>query len=260
MHRVRSRHVIAAERPGGSGCGPLGPGQHDPSRGFRPAAANARVEREIGLRPHYDQFPASRGLRGQITGGEGMEVILEGTRTARLLRDLRPKTPFPAKEEPAQTLAERMIQCATPGVSIAAIDEFEVAWSYSFGKLAVGAIEAVTSATPFQAGSISKPVFALAVMKLVEAGALDLVQPRVTLRQLLSHTAGTTVHGFPGYPRQGPFLALSQILRGEPPSNTAPILVDILPGTQFRYSGGGMTIAQQAAVDATARPFAELMR
>jgi CubicO group peptidase (beta-lactamase class C family) len=55
-------------------------------------------------------------------------------------------------------------------------------------------------------------------------------------------------------------LALLQILRGEPPSNTASILVDILPGTQFRYSGGGMTIAQQAAVDATGRPFAELMR
>jgi len=138
-----------------------------------------------------------------------MEVILEGNareRMARLLRDLRPKTPFPGKEKHAQTLAERTMQCATPGVSIAAIDEFEVTWSYSFGKLAVGAIEEVTSGTPFQAGSVSKPVFALAVMKLVEAGTLDLDtdvnhylkswrvpandgwQPRVTLRQLLSHT------------------------------------------------------------------------
>ncbi len=170
------------------------------------------------------------------------------------------------------------MQCATPGVSIAAIDEFEVVWSYSFGKVAVGAIEQVTSGTPFQAGSISKPVFALAVMKLVEAGILDLDtdvnhylkswrvpandgwQPRVTLRHLLSHTAGITVHGFPGYPREGPFSALSQILQGDPPSNTAPILVDILPGTQFRYSGGGTTIAQQAVVDATGRPFADLMR
>jgi CubicO group peptidase (beta-lactamase class C family) len=210
-----------------------------------------------------------------------MEVILEGNareRTARLLRDLRPKTPFPGKEKPAQTLAERTMQCATPGVSIAAIDEFEVAWSYSFGKLAVGAIEEVTPGTPFQAGSVSKPVFALAMMKLVEAGTLDLDrdvndylkswrvpandgwQPRVTFRQLLSHTAGTTVHGFPGYAPGGPFLALSQILQGEPPSNTAPILVDILPGTQFRYSGGGTTIAQQAVVDATERPFPDLMR
>jgi CubicO group peptidase (beta-lactamase class C family) len=210
-----------------------------------------------------------------------MEVILEGNareRMARVLRDLRPQTPFPGKEKPAQTLAQRTMQSATPGVSIAAVDEFEVASSHSFGKLAFGEIEEVTSSTPFQAGSVSKPVFALAVMKLVEAGTLDLDtdvndylklwrvpandgwQPRITLRQLLSHTAGTTVHGFPGYRPEGPFLALSQILQGEPPSNTAPILVDILPGTQFRYSGGGTTIAQQVVVDATGRPFADLMR
>jgi CubicO group peptidase (beta-lactamase class C family) len=125
---------------------------------------------------------------------------------------------------------------------------------------------------------VSKPVFALAVMKLVEAGTLALDtdvnnylkswrvpandgwQPRVTLRQLLSHTAGTTVHGFPGYPPDGPFSTLSQILQGEPPSNTPPILVDILPGTQFRYSGGGTTIAQLAVVDATEGLFADLMR
>jgi hypothetical protein len=82
-----------------------------------------------------------------------MEVILEGNareRMVRLLRDLRPKTPFPGKEKPAQTLAERTMQCATPGVSIAAIDEFEVVWSYSFGKVAVGAIEQVTSARLFK--------------------------------------------------------------------------------------------------------------
>jgi len=115
-------------------------------------------------------------------------------------------------------------------------------------------------------------------MKLVEAGTLALDtdvndylkswrvpandgwQPRVTLRQLLSHTAGTTVRGFPGYPPEEPFSALSQILQGEPRSNAAPILVDILPGTQFRYSGGGTTIAQQAVMDATGRPFADLMR
>jgi CubicO group peptidase (beta-lactamase class C family) len=233
------------------------------------------------LRHRYDQFRCLQSMALVEPVGERMEVILEVNareKAARLLRDLRPKTPFPGKERPAQTLAERMMQCATPGVSIAAIDGFDVAWSYSFGKLAVGTIEEVTSGTPFQAGSVSKPVFALAVMKLIEAGTLDLDadvnnylkswrvpendgwQPRVTLRQLLSHTAGTTVHGFPGYPPEGPFPALSQILQGVPPSNTAPILVDILPGTQFRYSGGGTTIAQQAVVDATGMPFADLMR
>jgi len=49
-------------------------------------------------------------------------------------------------------------------------------------------------------------------------------------------------------------------LRGGPPANTRPVVVDVLPGTQFRYSGGGTTIAQQVVVDVTGMPFPELMR
>jgi CubicO group peptidase (beta-lactamase class C family) len=76
----------------------------------------------------------------------------------------------------------------------------------------------------------------------------------------LSHTAGTTIHGFPGYPASGPWPTASQILRGVPPANNQPIVVDVLPGTQFRYSGGGTTIAQQVVADVTGRPLPELMR
>jgi CubicO group peptidase (beta-lactamase class C family) len=195
-----------------------------------------------------------------------------------VLQDLRPETPFPGQCKPTQTLAERMRHLATPGVSVAVIDDFEVGWSRGFGKLTAGADEEVTSTTPFQVGSISKPVFALAVMRLVEAGRLDLDvdvnsylgswqvpnndgwTPRITLRQLLSHTAGTTVHGFPGYPVTGLRPTVPQILNGEPPANTEPVVVDLLPGTQFRYSGGGTTIAQQVVVDLMSRPFADLMR
>ena len=171
-----------------------------------------------------------------------------------------------------------MSHLATPGVSVAVIADFEVAWCRGFGKLAADTSEAVTSTTLFQAGSISKPVFALALMRLVEAGKLDLDvdvnsyltswqvptndgwMPRITLRQLLSHTAGTTVHGFPGYPAVGVRPTVPQILNGEPPSNTEPVVVDLLPGTQFRYSGGGTTIAQQVVTDVMNRPFADLMR
>ena len=115
-------------------------------------------------------------------------------------------------------------------------------------------------------------------MKLVEKGAIDLDadvndylsiwrvpardgwQPRVSLRQLLSHTAGATVHGFPGYPLSGPWPTVSQVLDGAPPANTQPVLVDVLPGTQFRYAGGGTTIAQQVVADVTGTPIPELMR
>jgi CubicO group peptidase (beta-lactamase class C family) len=160
---------------------------------------------------------------------------------------------------------------------VGVVDNFEVASARGFGVLAAGS-EAATVNTPFQGGSISKAVFALAVMRLVEAGTLDLDadvndylrtwrvpaadgwQPRVSLRQLLSHTAGTTVHGFPGYTASRPWPTLSQILQGAPPANNQPIVVDVLPRTQFRYSGGGTTIAPHVVTDVTRRPFQKLMR
>jgi CubicO group peptidase (beta-lactamase class C family) len=148
----------------------------------------------------------------------------------------------------------------------------------SFGVKTAGTGEAVTPNTLFQAGSISKPVFALAVMQLVEAGRLDLDAdvneyltswrvpdndgwtPHITLRQLLSHTAGTSVHGFPGYPATGPWPTLTEVLNGTPPANTLPVVVEALPGVQFRYSGGGTTIAQQLVMDVLGQPFPRLMR
>jgi CubicO group peptidase (beta-lactamase class C family) len=209
-------------------------------------------------------------------------------RIARVLEDLRPEPPpYPGASQPGRALAERMAQLATPGASVAVVDDGAVAWARGFGVGALGGeavggeavgAGAVTPHTLFQAGSISKPVFALAVMRLVEERVLDLDadvnsyltawrvpanarwQPRVTLRQLLSHSAGTTVHGFPGYPAAGPWPGVAQVLDGVPPANMPPVTVDLLPGTQFRYSGGGTTIAQQAVVDVTGTPFPALMR
>ncbi|MBD2533577.1 serine hydrolase [Nostoc flagelliforme FACHB-838] len=135
----------------------------------------------------------------------------------------------------------------------------------------------VTPDRLFQAASISKPVFALAVMRLAQSGHLDIDedvniylnswrvpksgdwQPRITLRQLLSHTAGLTIHGFPGYPNSAPLPTLVQVLNGELPANTEKIEVNIIPGLHFRYSGGGMTVAQQVLVDLLGQPFPEIM-
>jgi CubicO group peptidase (beta-lactamase class C family) len=199
-------------------------------------------------------------------------------RMSRVLADLRPETAVPARESPAQTLAQRMEYYATPGASIGVVDDGALAWASGFGVRMMGTVDAVTATTPFQAGSISKPVFALAVMRLVERGTLDLDtdvngylfswrvpanggwQPRITLRQLLSHTAGTTVHGFRGYPASGPWPTPLEVLQGVPPANTPEVIVDLMPGLAFRYSGGGTTIAQQVVVDVLGRPFPALMR
>jgi len=198
-------------------------------------------------------------------------------RVAALLQDLRPEGRSP-RGQPPRSLDERMRQLFTPGVSVAVVDGFELAWAGGFGVRKRGEQGAVSADTLFQAASISKPVFALAVMRLAKSGALDLDadindylvswrvpdnrgwQPRVTLRQLLSHTAGTTEHGFAGYPASAPLPTLIEVLNGVPPANSGAIVVDLLPGLQARYSGGGTTIAQQAVIDVLRRPLPDVMR
>jgi len=85
-------------------------------------------------------------------------------------------------------------------------------------------------------------------------------EQKVTLRRILSHSAGLTVHGFPGYAVGAPIPTLVQILNGESPANTRPVRVDTVPGTKFIYSGGGVTIEQQLLIDVTGKPFPQFMR
>ena len=107
----------------------------------------------------------------------------------------------------------------------------------------------------FQAGSVSKPVFALTLFRFVDKGIIDLdadlseflsdyIKMPMTFPALLSHTAGFNLHGFPGYPAGAPELSLEDVLSGR--GNT-PKLRRIRPyGKQFRYSGGGITLAELA--------------
>jgi CubicO group peptidase (beta-lactamase class C family) len=201
------------------------------------------------------------------------------SRIDRVLADLRPLGPVRPGQKATRTLDERMAELHTPGASIAVIDNFDVAWSRGFGVRKAGEDAPVLFDTPFQGGSISKPLFALAIMRLCQNKRMDLDvdirtylkswqlpegdggwRPKVNLRQLLSHSAGTTVHGFPGYPPNGPRPSLVQVLDGTPPSNTPPVFVDLMPGLQPRYSGGGTSIAQLAATDLTGIAFPDLMR
>lgn len=204
-----------------------------------------------------------------------MTTIAE--RIERITNNLMPTTHLSDQFGTPATLAERMAHCQTPGVTIAVINNYEIEWAQGFGLCRAGQPAPVTTETLFQAGSISKPIFALAVMRLVEEGILDLDedvnryltswqvpangdwQPRITLRQLLSHTAGLTVHGFPGYPNGQPMPTVTQVLNGEMPANTDPVRVNLLPGAQFRYAGGGTTVAQQVVVDVLGKPFPQIM-
>src|SRR5690606_32921046 len=82
----------------------------------------------------------------------------------------------------------------------------------------------------------------------------------VTLRRLLGHNAGTTLHGFPGYASGTPLPTLVQVLDGTPPANSQAIRVDIAPGSIVRYSGGGTTITQLALVDTLGAPYPAILK
>ncbi len=175
------------------------------------------------------------------------------------------------------SLEERMRHYHTPGCSIAVIKDGKIDWAASFGVKQVSTGKPVTPQTLFQAGSVSKPTFALAVMRLYEQGVLDIdadvntylkswkvppfgkIDPQITLRQILGHVAGLTVNGFLGYLQTQTIPTIPQILDGLEPANSPAVRVDILPGTQFRYSGGGTTVAQLAVEDLLGRPLPEIM-
>jgi len=175
---------------------------------------------------------------------------------------------------PHRTIETEMRRLNVPGVSVAVLHGGAIEWSKGYGITRAGG-PAVTPSTLFQAGSISKPVTALAALRLVQQHRLTLdgavnAQLRgwqlptppgqqVSLRELLSHTAGTTVHGFPGYAAGVAVPSVDDVLAGHAPANTKPVVVDTKPGTTWRYSGGGFTVIQKLIGDVTGKPFAAVL-
>jgi CubicO group peptidase (beta-lactamase class C family) len=198
-------------------------------------------------------------------------------RTKRIEQGLLP--PVLIKGEPAWTIQERMKHYKAPAVSVAVINNFKVEWAKAYGVKDVETNEPADTETLFQAGSISKSVAAMVALKKVQDGKISLTEDinktlvswklpeneftttkKVTLANLLTHTAGLTVHGFPGYAVGTSIPTLPQVLDGVEPTNTAPVRVDMQPGTKFRYSGGGTTIAQLAIMDIEKKPYPQIAK
>lgn len=214
--------------------------------------------------------PASSG---PAAPSAGEDVAARIARIERgLLRGAR------IKGVPGVALEGRMRAHHVHGLSVAVIDGHRVVWAKAYGFAEVAQRSPVDETTLFQAGSISKPVAAAALLARVEEGKLALDRPinlaltswklpendltrktPVTLAMLLSHTAGLTVHGFPGYAVGEAVPTVPQILDGVSPANTAPVRVASPPGSKFEYSGGGYTIAQLALVDIDRRPFPSIL-
>lgn len=176
--------------------------------------------------------------------------------------------------EPNLTLKDRMNFYHVKGVSIAVIKDYKIEWAKGYGWADSVEKRRVTTSTLFQAGSISKSLNGVGVLKLAQDKRLSLYADindylktwkfpydslskgtKITLANLLSHTAGLTVHGFPGYERGDTIPSLAQILNGQKPSNTDAVRSSIQPGLKHEYSGGGTTISQLIIQDLMQEPY-----
>ena len=194
-------------------------------------------------------------------------------------RELRLLPPVAIEGGESWSVEERLEYYKVPGASVAVVENGRIVFAKGYGWADVEKKRPMTPDTLMLAGSVSKPVTAIAAIDLVERGKLPLdadvntllrswqlpsneltQKTPVTLRQLFSHSAGTTVHGFPGYKRDEQIPTTLQILDGVAPANTPAVRVDLAPNTKFRYSGGGTTIAQLALAETAGESFPSLMR
>ena len=177
-------------------------------------------------------------------------------------------------------MVERMRFYRTLGVSIAIINNGVLEWARGYGVRQAGGSEPVTDNTLFQAGFITQPVTAMAVVRLVQEGKLRLdedinqsliswkipenehtKEKKVTLRLLLNQTSGLSFSDFKGYPVDGPLPTLRQLLEGLPPAPAQPVRVEQTPGSAGvgRIYGSDYHVLQQLLIDVTGKPFPQLM-
>lgn len=184
---------------------------------------------------------------------------------------LLPGVVLKGEELQPQNIFDRLSELRVPGASVAVVRDGKIEWMSTYGWANMADKVAANTQTLFQAASISKPITAVGVLKLVEEGKLDLDtdvntyltswkipdsefldSQKVTLRLLLTHTAGINVHGFSGY-EINPELSTADILNGLGNSDTIEVVRP--PGTEWAYSGGGYVIVQQVIEDVTGKPF-----
>jgi CubicO group peptidase (beta-lactamase class C family) len=216
----------------------------------------------------FARFARHHNISGNAQGDAS---IPDSTaRIARIENGLLPAATITGYPLVGMNLVERMKHYKVPGVSIAFFENGQVTWTRVYGFADVASGRRVTTETLFQSASISKPAAALAVLRLVQEGKLNLdedvnlklrswkipeneftKQEKVTLRRILSHSAGMNIRRFPGYASGEALPTTVQILNGEKPANTEPIRVDTVPGTIWRYSGGGYVAMQLLLSDVT---------
>lgn len=174
-------------------------------------------------------------------------------------------------------LYERMEYYKIPGINISIVKNGEIVWNQAYGVTNLENQKKVDTLTLFQAGSISKPIAALGILKLADQNLIDLDEDvnkylkgykipenkytkntKVTLRAILSHTAGLNVSGIEGYQENDKLPTTEELISGK--GNIEKIVVQHKPNTNWSYSGGGYTIAQKVLEDVTNQSFEDFMK
>ncbi len=189
---------------------------------------------------------------------------------------LRYKTQIADSTNQPMTLSERMAYYKVPGVSIAVINEGRLDWAKGYGLVTDATdSKSIDTETLFQAASISKAINAMGALLLVQNGQLLLDEDvnlylkswkipenkftqkeKVTLRRLLSHSAGISLHGFPGFTTDAPIPSTLDLLESRKPALETDLFRVIQePGATFQYSGGGTTIVQLLIEDITGEKY-----
>jgi CubicO group peptidase (beta-lactamase class C family) len=166
-----------------------------------------------------------------------------------------------------------------PSVSIAIINNGHLEWAKAYGYASISDDKKADTSTLYQAASLSKSINAVAIMRLIQERKLSLdedirhylktwaipeneftINSKITLRQLLSHTAGINVRGFQGYKNTESIPSINAILEGSPPANNEPIKAVSWAGAQVNYSGGGVMITQKILEDHIDPDYSRLIR
>lgn len=188
---------------------------------------------------------------------------------------------FVPEKRPNPGMEARMAVFGIKGMSIAVIHHYKIDWVKHYGMADAERKIPVTDETLFEPGSISKSVHALGVMKLVETGKLNLFQDvntylkswqfpysekakgkKITLAQLLSHSAGlnNSGFGFTAFKEGDPLPTIPQILEGKFPATNEPLKSLFEPGKKFQYSGGGTMLSQLVLMEQTQSDYANWMK
>lgn len=176
-----------------------------------------------------------------------------------------------------RSIEHRMAHYKVPCMALAIIEDNQVIWASGYGNRMVGNPTPVDSNTLFSVGSVSKMVNAALMLKLVEEGTLELnrdvnryltswqIPPsrhtrknKVTLSQILSHTAGFNVHGFADFMPGQTLPTIIDTLNGEYPARHSRVRVVFTPGSKMDYSGGGIQVSQLIATDVKKQTYEQL--